>query len=188
MKTNLWVVLVILLFITQMACAQRSLFFLEGSVRVTGDAEMFFIAPSYSAGVGVNLDNSWSVVTSYTFFNNKKTGAGGYFDRLRQETIDLTALYRFRSKSKNAFFVGGGLAYQWREEVCYSIEHSYLPNETMIEKRNFLTAVFNIGYEIPVAIKNKERSIAIDLKTTGPWNESGTEIFTQVMLGLRFRY
>lgn len=177
--------------LASVAGAQSKKWFIETSVRVAVDAEAYFIGPAVGLGVGFYPTNQWSLSSSYQYFNRKVTHHDGYYDELNLQSIDAVVNYfPFRSaEDRKGFFFGGGLAVQWRDEICFSIEHfSDSPDGMEREQRTYLTGVINLGYEFPVAMGSKTRFLAADLKAIGPYTDDYTEIFTQVMLGVRLRY
>jgi hypothetical protein len=165
--------------------SQVSQLFIESAIRFTGDAEMAFIGPSFSVGPGIRLGNHFTISSTYTFFYDSYSD-GGDQETFRAHTIDLLPIYHVGeiNKSLRGFYLGMGLAWQNRKQT---------PESLMIEKPSYLTAVFNIGYQFPIKLNEKERGLAIEWKATGPYRETSDtdqylEQFTQFMIGLRFRY
>lgn len=157
--------------------------FLESAIRLTGDAEMVFIGPSFGVGAGVELDQRWSLSMSYTFFNSRLSNPDELF---RTHTIDLTTNIHFRNvfTPLKGFYFGPGIARQFRKQT---------PESNAPERHSYWAAVFNAGYFFPIIINKKPRSLAVDIKAIGPYiqSDSGsayTEILTQLMLGLRLRF
>jgi hypothetical protein len=170
---------------------QNQKWFLETAIRFTGDAEMFFIGPSVGLGVGKHVGKNWSFSTSYTWFSRQVDEADGYYDKYRTHTIDVTSNYMLRNifNPNRGFYVGGGIGVQARKEVCFAFEHfSDTPDGIMEINETFVVGVLNTGYQFPILMKGKLRSLAIDLKATGPYTIDYTESVTQLMLGIRFRY
>ncbi|QOI97621.1 MAG: hypothetical protein HRU69_09010 [Flammeovirgaceae bacterium] len=173
------------------ATAQTRKWFIEPSVRLAVDAEAYFIGPALGLGVGYYLTDRLSVSSSYQYFNRKVTHHDGYYDELNLQSMDAVLNYfpARLAEDRKGFFFGGGLAVQWRDEICFSIEHfSDSPDGIEREQRTYFTGTFNLGYEFPVTIASKTRFFAADLKAIGPYTVDYTEIFTQVMLGVRLRY
>jgi len=179
------VILALTVFVNTACFSQDTRFFIESAIRFTGDAEMAFVGPSISAGPGVEIGNHLSISSTYTFFYDSFS-SGNDKETFRTHTIDLLPIYHFNEidKSPRGFYMGMGLAWQNRKMT---------PESLMIEKPSYITAVFNIGYQFPVNLKEKERGLAIEWKATGPYKENSDtdkylEQFTQFMIGLRFRY
>jgi hypothetical protein len=167
------------------ANSQGSKFFIESAIRFTGDAEMAFIGPSFSIGPGIRLGNHFTLSSTYTFFYDTYSD-GDDKETFRAHTIDLLPIYHVGeiNKTLRGFYLGMGLAWQNRKQT---------PKSLMIEKPSYLTAVFNLGYQFPIKLNEKERGLAIEWKATGPYRETSDtdqylEQFTQFMIGLRFRY
>lgn len=175
---------------------QNRKWFVETAIWFTGDAELFFIGPSLGLGVGKHVGKNWSVSTSYTWFSRQIDHAHGYYDKYRTHTFDLTSNYKLRNifKPDAGLYVGGGVGVQARNEVCFAPEHfAETPDGIVATNRTTAVAVLNMGYQFPIHINGKPRSLSIDLKATGPYVEQSVqgnyvEILTQLMFGVRFRY
>ena len=183
MKKVFFIMAVTTLLFDKAAAQQNRIWFLESAVRFTGDAEMVFLGPSLSAGAGVALGKHFSVSTSYTFFYAQLKHP---FASFRTHTIDFVPNFHFRNPFNPAkgFYFGAGITRQFRKQT---------PLELMIKNSAYWAAAFNVGYRFPLMLNHKQKSLSIDLKTIGPYSEKSnggnyTEIFTQVMIGIRFRY
>jgi len=164
---------------------QETQLFIESAVRFTGDAEMVFIGPSFSIGPGIRIGKQFTLSATYTFFYDSYSDSNDN-ETLRMHTLDLLPLYHFNeiTKSPRGFYAGIGLAWQNRKLT---------PESLMIERPSYVTAVFNIGYQFPIKINEKQSGLAIEWKATGPYKELSdteryVEQFTQFMIGVRFRY
>lgn len=179
------VILALTAFINTTCFSQHTKFFIESAIRFTGDAEMAFIGPSFSAGPGVQIGNHLSISSTYTFFYDSYS-SGSDKETFRTHTIDLLPIYHFNEldKSLRGFYMGIGLAWQNRKMT---------PESIMIERPSYITAVFNLGYQWPVKMNKIERGLALEWKAIGPYKETYDnggylEQFTQFMIGVRLRY
>jgi outer membrane receptor for ferric coprogen and ferric-rhodotorulic acid len=164
---------------------QKQKWFLEAAIRATGDAEMYFIGSSWSAGVGGHVAKKWTVSAAYTYFSLGKTKPGMPQQKYQTHTVDVLANYNFMNlfKSNKGWYAGGGVAWQSRyEEYFQSADFIH-------ERKRYFTSVYNVGYRFPITLNGKPRSISVDLKATGGYREENYwEVLTQVMMGVRFRY
>jgi hypothetical protein len=166
------------------ASAQQKKLFAEAAIRLSGDAELAFVGPAFSAGGGVNLGKRFSFAASYTFFAARFRDDAGR-QTFKTNTLDLVGLYHFQNVFNPAkgFYAGGGAGIQSRKT-----------SETfVIQQNSYTVAVFNIGYRFPVLVHGKKRSLSIDAKAMGPYIEhladgDYVEVLTQLMIGVRFRY
>jgi hypothetical protein len=157
---------------------EKAFWFFESALRLAGDAEMAFVGPALSMGGGVLLNRRWSFSTSYTFFRDTYRHDGGQ-EYFRNHTIDFVPVFHFRSPFDmgKGFFIGAGLCWQSRRA-----SHVLLRPE-------YVTGAYTLGYQFPVEINSRMRSLAIDWRGFGPYREAwSAEVFTQFMLGVRFRY
>lgn len=178
----------LILFLCSLECiAQDSKpWFMETAIRLTTDAENYFLAPSFSIGVGRNLNEKWSIASSYTFFGDSDQIDPNTRWTLRTHTFDLTPNFHFNGFGdvEKKFHAGIGLAYQFRKDT---------PEAFVNTPPSYLTMSFDLGYRFSYANFRKPFSISISLKAFGPYvetspSETYIEILTQLMLGLRWRY
>ncbi len=164
---------------------EKGEWFFESAVRLTGDAEMYFIGPSWNAGAGRSVGKKWTMSTSYTYFSCSRALPGMPKEKYKTNTLDLILNFNFLSlfKDRQGWYAGGGVAWQSRYEIFF-INNTYLS-----ESKDYFTSAYNVGYRFPVKIKGKPRSLSIDIKATGAYREkTSIEILTQVMMGVRLRY
>jgi hypothetical protein len=155
-------------------------------LHITGDAEMFYIGPSFQLGTDLQLKKRF-LVSSYIHYFGKKVNNveyGGYFENGKLNILTIAALAQLNTSRnlRRSFFIAGGIAFQyWHDR--YKNNFSDWDNE-----RNTLLPAIRFGYFFPSG-KNR---ITIELNATGPYsygddNSSVTEILTQFsFLGCRF--
>jgi hypothetical protein len=180
-----YITLIIILISFSLSYSQTKKLFIESAIRFTGDAEMAFVGPSFSIGPGVHLGDRWSVSSTYTYFRSSYTDDGAKAT-FQTHSIDLIPNFHFREvfNTSRGIYIGAGIAWQQRRQT---------PESNMTEKPDYWTGAFNLGYRFPIKINDYERSLSIDLKAYGPYKEvdginTYTEVLTQFMFGIRFRY
>jgi hypothetical protein len=163
----------------------RPTFFIEGAIHFSGDAEMGFIAPAFGVAGGIELQNRWSASLGYTYFGDTYREED-YTETIRLHTFALLVNHQFQNpfNKHKGFYVGLGPAVQFRKQS---------PPELMTDKSYYWCGAFTLGHRFPVTVRGKVRSLSIDWRAFGPYTERSdqgdyVEVFTQFMIGLRFRY
>lgn len=148
----------------------------ELAVRYAMDAEGFHFAPAVGIGFRKQVSEFWSFNTGYTFFQSPFSGATDYTFNIH--TLDALGIYHFSSSQRKGFFAGGGLAFQVRNDEYYNFD-----------KKKDLTLAYNFGYNFQLKLFGKKRNMGADVKAFGPITyDNTTEILTQLMAGVRFRF
>ncbi len=145
------------------------------AIRATIDAEGYHVGPSLAFGTRKQFSDRVSGSLAYTFFKHPMTGTPDF--KFVIHTVDITPEYHLSMFRSNGFFTGIGIALQVRTDEYYGYENmtNVMPS-------------FVFGYDFQPTLLNRQRNMAIELKTFGPLlYENGAEIFTQVMLGLRIK-
>jgi len=171
------------------AQGQSGKWFAEAAIHATGDAELYFIAPSWSLGGGRYIGKQWSVSSNYNYFSRSIFKSSEPKQTYQSQTVSVLLNFNFLGvlKPERGMYLGVGGAWQNRKEKLVS------NNQPIEERKEYFTGVYNLGYRFPVVIRERTRSLAVDLKATGGYKENSDtdayqEILTQVMLGIRFRY
>jgi len=154
-------------------------------LHISGDAEMYYIGPSFQAGADLYLKKRL-LLTSYLHFFKKKinrTEGGGSFENGKFKTVTIAALIQFNTSKKlsRSFFLGVGFCVQEWNDIFISDYSAW--NK---QRKNYLPAI-RVGYFFSKG-KNK---LTIELNATGPYSYSdfgwqAVEILTQLSLGTRF--
>lgn len=178
--TTTWVLVISM----QVSAQHKIKGFADLAVRFTGDAEMALIGPNLSFGGGISV-HRWTFSSTYNFFFYNYRD-GDYREGYRYHTLDLMIHYYLYDlfDPRKGFYFGAGLAWQNR--------HAF-PETLEVNRPNYFTGAYAVGYRLPATIRKKSRTLAIDLKAFGPYHEesssgSYTEAFTQLMIGLRLIY
>jgi hypothetical protein len=171
---------VILYSISFFTVGQSNKWFGQVAAHVATDAEVVFVGPAFSGGVGYYLGKC-QVAAGYTYFGAKLSDPTA---KLTTHTLKLVGSYNFQNLFEPAkgFYAGLGAGIQFRYE-----------DPEVIKEDSYGLAIFNIGYRFPVKVKNKKRSLGIDLEAMGPYTEKSatgnyTEVLTQLMFGFKFQY
>ena len=154
-------------------------------IHVSGDAEMFYIGPSFQAGTDFLLKKR-IVLSAYIHYFGKKVnnvGTGGFFENGKFKTITGTILIQanIARSLKRSFFIGLGTAVQrWRDKYSSSFG-------SWDDKRTTVTPAMRLGYFFP----GGNNKIAVELNGTGPYRSGDTnsysiEILTQISFGIRY--
>lgn len=158
-------------------------------IHITGDAEMFYIGPSFQAGVDYQVKER-IVLSSYIHYFSKKvtnTEYGGFSEKGKFKTITGALLIQANTGKRpgKSFFIAAGAALQrWSDK--YSNNY-----DSWDDKRTTLIPAFRLGYFFPF----DQYKMTIELNGTGPYAYSYTndissgrvtEILTQLSLGVLF--
>ena len=154
-------------------------------IHVSGDAEMFYIGPSFQAGTDFFMSKR-ILLSAYIHYFGKKVknaDASGFFEDGKFKTITGTLLIQanIARNLKRSFFIGLGAAVQgWRDN--YSSSYG-----SWDDKRTTVTPAMRIGYFFPIG-NNK---ITVELNGTGPYTSGNAisysiEILTQLSFGVRY--
>jgi hypothetical protein len=157
-----------------------------GGIHLSSDAELYYIGPSFQAGLDFNLTQRLAFSTYIHYFHASAD---------RRDNTGLTEKGRFRTFTSaflvqmhagagwyKGLFVAVGVALQQWADRFEGILGSY------DDARTTVTPAIRMGYVFPAGL----RAIAIEFNGTGPHSYSDgaygtiTEIFTQVSLGVRF--
>ena len=154
-------------------------------IHVSGDAEMFYVGPSFQAGTDFMLTKRVLLSTYIHYFGKKvnNAGANGFFENGKFKTIPGTVLIQVNTARNlnRSFFIGLGAAVQrWRDNYSSSFD-------SWDDKRTTITPAMRLGYFLPVG-NNK---ISVELNGTGPYKSGDAasysiEILTQISFGVRY--
>ena len=158
-------------------------------IHITGDAEMFYIGPSFQAGVDYQLKKRM-VLSGYIHFFARKienVEYGGFLEKGKFKTLTGALLIQAntsKSLSKSFFLAAGAALQRWRDK--YTTNYG-----SWDDKRTTLIPAFRIGYFFPI----DKHKMTVELNGTVPYFYSYTndissgrvtEILTQLSLGVRF--
>ncbi len=154
-------------------------------IHVSGDAEMFYIGPSFQIGADFQLKKRITL-TSYLHYYSKKVNNNGndfFFETGKFKTLTGAVLCQINTgKSLNrSFFIAGGIAIQsWMDNYSSS-------NNNWDKKRITVIPAMRLGYFFPA----DWHKFTVELNWTGPYSYTEglgytTEIVTQLSLGMRF--
>ncbi len=152
----------------------------------SSDAELYYLGPSFQAGVDYNLTKHIALSSYIHYFHigvNKKDNSG-VVEIGKFKTFTSVFLIQMQTGPGwyKGFFIGIGIALQQFVDRFQGI------NGNFDNTRTTLTAAIRSGYIFPAGL----HAIAIEFNGTGPYSYSNgfngtyTEVFTQVSLGLRF--
>lgn len=155
-----------------------------GGLHLSSDAEMYYLGPSFEAGVDVNLSTHFSLGTYLHYFyvgvNNRDSGL---VEKGRMRTFTTAFLVQLNAGAGwyKGFFIGFGLAIQQYADRFQGRLGRW------DDKRTTTTPAIRTGYIFPAGL----HAIAIEFNGTGPYfykdgADDITEIFTQVSFGGRF--
>lgn len=158
-----------------------------GGLHLSSDAEMYYLAPSFQAGVEFNLKRrlviSAYIHYFYTTVNNAaNSNPADEIGRYRTFTSAVLIQADAGSGWYKGFFVGIGLAMQQYADKFQGPFGSYDERGTRV------IPAIRMGYLFPAGL----HAIAIEFNGTGPYSYNDgfagtvTEISTQVSLGGRF--
>ncbi|MEP6952101.1 MAG: hypothetical protein ABI863_22615 [Ginsengibacter sp.] len=157
-----------------------------GGLHLSSDAELYYLGPSFQAGVDFNLKPRLAFSTYIHYFragvNNVDNTGLSEKGRLRTFTSALLIQVDAGAGWYKGFFIGGGIALQQYADRFKGIFGSY------DDARTTVTPAIRMGYIFPAGL----HAIAIEFNGTGPYSYSDgfngtiTEVFTQVSLGGRF--
>jgi hypothetical protein len=155
-------------------------------LHLSGDAELYYLGPSFQAGVDFNLTPRLAFSTYIHYFHASANLVNnqGLIEKGRFRTFTSAFLVQIHAGAGwyKGFFVGGGVALQQWADRFKGNFGSY------DDARTTVTPAIRMGYIFPAGL----RAIAIEFNGTGPYSYSDgaygtvTEIFTQVSLGVRF--
>lgn len=154
-------------------------------IHVSGDAEMYYVGPSFQAGMDYFLKKR-ILVSAYIHYFSKKVNnvsTGGFFENGKFKTITGTILIQTNTAKKlnrSIFFAGGVAVQRWRDNFSSSYDN-------WDDKRTTFTPAIRLGYFFPIE-KNK---MSVELNGIGPYsygdaNSSVIEILTQISFGARY--
>lgn len=155
-------------------------------LHLSSDAEMYYLGPSFQAGVDFNLKPRLALSTYIHYFyvgvNNRDNS--GLIEKGRMRTFTSAFLIQLDAGAGwyKGFFVGTGIALQ---QYADRFQGSW---SRWDDKRTTLTLAIRLGYLFPAGL----HAIAIEFNGTGPYSYSDgytgtvTEVFTQVSFGARF--
>jgi hypothetical protein len=173
--------LLFLLSISFLANGQSNRWFGQGAIHVGTDAEVVFVGPALSLGVGRYLGKQWQATTSYSYFGARLSDPS---EKLSTHTLLLMGAYRFQNPfdPEKGFYAGVGTGIQFRNQ-----------EPALIKKDSYWLAAVNLGYRFPFMLMKKKKSLGIDLMAMGPYSEKSdtgeyTEVITQLMLGLTLQF
>ncbi|MFI5186994.1 MAG: hypothetical protein ACHQF0_09735 [Chitinophagales bacterium] len=151
-------------------------------IHISGDAEMFYIGPSFQIGGDFQLKRRL-LLSSYFQFFKKRVYHPVPFERGSFQTETAACLVQLNTGAKisRSFFIAGGICVQRLSDDYMAIFNSY-----NVQRTNVLPAV-RIGYFFSL----QKHEIAIELNAEGPYSyqDDGatiTEIITQLSFGVRF--
>jgi hypothetical protein len=156
-----------------------------GGLHLSSDAEMYYLGPSFQAGIDVNLTQRLALSTYLHYFyvgvNNRDNT--GLVEKGRMRTFTGALLMQLDAGAGwyKGFFIGFGVALQrYADRFSGGLG-------MWDDKRSTVTPAIRIGYLFPAGL----HAIAIEFNGTGPYTYNDgpstiTEIFTQVSFGGRF--
>ncbi|MEO8819513.1 MAG: hypothetical protein ABI374_01595 [Ginsengibacter sp.] len=155
-----------------------------GGLHLSSDAEMYYLGPSFEAGVDVNLKTHLALgAYIHYFFVGVNNRDNGVIEKGRMRTFTTAVLIQVNAGAGwyKGFFLGFGLAIQQYADRFKGRWGSW------DDKRTTVTLAIRTGYLFPAGLN----AIAIEFNGTGPHSyndgpDSITEIFTQVSVGGRF--
>ena len=157
-----------------------------GGLHFSSDAELYYLGPSFQAGVDFNLKPrlafSSYIHYFYTGVNNKDNTGLAEKGRFRTFTSAFLIQLDAGAGWYKGFFFGIGVALQQYADRFEGGFGSY------DDRRTTLTQAIRMGYLFPAGL----HAIALEFNGTGPYSYGDgyggtiTEVFTQVSLGGRF--
>lgn len=155
-----------------------------GGLYLSSDAEMYYLGPSFMAGVDVNLKKRLALgAYIHYFFVGVNNRDSGLIEKGRMRTFTTAFLVQLNAGAGwyKGFFVGLGLAIQVYADRFQGGLGRW------DDKRITAMPVIRMGYIFPAGL----HAIAIEFNGTGPYSyndgpDTITEIFTQVSFGGRF--
>ncbi len=153
-------------------------------LHISGDAEMFYIGPSFQLGTDYRLKKKLFLSGYIHYFTRRVNNT--YVDfhedgRIKILTAAILLQANTGKKPDKSFFIAGGLAYQyWHDK--YESDFNNIDNE-----RYTLLPAIRLGHFFPVG----KQKLSVEINATGPYsyhddNWSVTELITQLSLGCRF--
>jgi glycosyltransferase involved in cell wall biosynthesis len=164
---------------------------------VSGNSEMFYIGPSFTAGVQKSLGKKqkWQWVPEVHYFQKRITEVISPSEtekfRFLSYSIRSNFNYFFGKKSGRGFFIGAGIGYQFASDQSEIIKDNGQQKETIpgeyVYEYSRLMPSFNLGQSFGL---NKGRSLQVLLSAIGPYHEdhngwSCTEIISVLSLNVR---
>ncbi|MEO7120604.1 MAG: hypothetical protein ABIY62_05875 [Ginsengibacter sp.] len=157
-----------------------------GGLHLSSDAELYYLGPSFQAGVDFNVTRQLALSAYIHYFHTSANSYDntGFDDKGRFKTFTSALLVQLDAGAGwyKGFFIGLGVALQ-----KYSDRNTgnFAPYD---EIRTTVTPAIRVGYSFPAGL----HAISIEFNGTGPYLYSDglygvvTEAFTQVSLGGRF--
>ena len=154
-------------------------------IHVSGDAEMFYIGPSFQIGTDFQLKKR-IILSSYLHYYSKKINTNNnnsFFEKGEFKTVTGAVLCQINTGKSltRSFFIAGGIAIQSWMDNYTSV------NDTWDKKRITLLPAMRLGYFFPAGW----HKLTAELNWTGPYSYSdgavsAIELVTQLSLGMRF--
>lgn len=161
-----------------LAFAQQSKWSPFLAVGVSGNSEMFYIGPSFMAGVQKPLGKKqkWHWVPELHFFQKSISEVISSTEteefQFLSYSIRSNFNYFFGKKKGRGFFAGAGIGYQFASDQSEIIKDNGQQKETIpgeyVYEYNRLMPTFNIGQSFGL---NKGRSLKVLLSAIGPYHE-----------------
>ncbi len=157
-----------------------------GGLHLSSDAEMYYLGPSFQAGVDFSLTRHLALSAYIHYFhtsvNNRETT--GFDEKGKFRTFTSAFLLQMDAGAGwyKGFFAGAGVALQQYSDRFSGMFGAY------DEVRTTVTPAIRVGYLFPAGL----HAVAIELNSTGPYSYSDgisgviTEVFTQVSFSGRF--
>jgi hypothetical protein len=196
MRKALFLASLILIFVGPLTAQKKWRPF--AGLHVSGSADLYYLGPSYSAGVIHTLGKKqrWSWVPELTYFYKSSTyeysSTLSERDRFEAFSIRSTFNYQFGKKTNKGLFVGAGIGFQKASDECWTITDTGTSKEENMHydaiRYGIITASFNTGYTFPL---KKGKSIQVLVSAIGPYTAGdylGTyvEVISVLSLGARF--
>lgn len=173
-------------------CASQSRLHPYLGLHVSGDAQLYYVGPSFSVGTDVTLTNTFSLTGYIHYFpkNVDKTYSNGDFarGRYRSTTAALLGEIFLGKTPEKGMFVAAGVSVQHTKD---DFKSSWT---TLDQERTIVIPALRVGYMFPISAQKK---LALELNATGPYayksEDNGyiihsLEVLTQLSLGSRIRF
>ncbi|MGK7395502.1 MAG: hypothetical protein ACNS62_13075 [Candidatus Cyclobacteriaceae bacterium M3_2C_046] len=162
-----FLILILLAFSSQ-CLAQSPFQQLYAGAYFTGDAEMYYLGPSFLVGADILLMAPGLILSPY----------GQYFSvNYTNESYDAAVLavllqFDFNPKKSNALFMGFGPSFSFRREIYHNIE----------ESNRFLIPAIRVGYRFLF----KNLNVNAEITTPAFYRQNlSFELFTLPSVGIR---
>lgn len=144
-------------------------------LHVSGSADLYYIGPSYSAGVihTFGKKQKWSWVPELTYFYRSSTYvySSTLSERDRFEAFSIRSNFNYhtgKTTSKGIFF-GAGLAFQKASDECWTTTDNGISKEENVHydaiRYGVITGTVNAGYTFRL---HKKKLIQFLISATGP--------------------